>query len=406
MKPRALMVAAAVVVGAGGPVRSADAPDAPEVAAGTLRFRVHRIDAFPGGYQVSAADMNGDGRLDLIGLSTRPAALAWYENPGWRKHAIPVAGQGFIDLAPRDVDGDGRIDLALATDFDLRGGQTGRLHLLSRGPTGETWSARQIASEPNSHRLRWADVDGDGRSELIDVPITGPGATEPDYAVPARLVLLRPPAFESVLLDQRSHVVHGVRIVDWDRARGQEILTAGFEGVHLHSWQPRDRRWRRTHLAVGDQRPGPRRGASEVGLGRLGGARRFLATVEPWHGNQVVIYTPPAGRGLWRRRVIDDRLVESHALEVADLDRDGRDEIVAGYRGQGRQLLLYRAVDAAGVRWERSVIDDGDMATSGLWIADLNGDGRLDIVAIGSASGNLKWYENRSVSRSLGPRSE
>jgi hypothetical protein len=109
----------------------------------------------------------------------------------------------------------------------------------------------------------------------------------------------------------------------------------------------------------------------------------------------VVIYTPPAGRGPWRRRVIDDRLVESHALEVADLDGDGRDELVAGYRGKGRQLLLYRATDAAGRRWERTVLDDGDMATSGLWIADLNGDSRLDIVAIGSGSGNLKWYENR-----------
>jgi hypothetical protein len=366
-----------------------------EVVAGKMRFQPHRIDAFPGGYQVSVADLNGDGRPDVIGLSENPAALAWYQNPGWTRHPIPVKGEGFIDVAPLDVDGDRRIDLALATDFNVRRGETGRVHFLTRGRSGEAWTVRPIADEPNSHRLRWADVDGDGKQELINVPITGRGSKDPNYdAVPARLLLYRPPGWKPVVIDDRDHVVHGVRIVDWDGQRGQEILTAGFEGVHVYRWQ--DRRWHKTRLGEGDQRPGPRRGSSEVGLGKLARGRRFFATVEPWHGNQVVVYTPPAGAGLWNRRVIDDSLVEAHALAVGDLDGDGRDEIVAGFRGKGWRLLLYRAKDPAGGDWERVILDDGDMATSGVWIGDLNGDRRPDIVAIGSRSGNLKWYENRT----------
>jgi FG-GAP-like repeat len=365
--------------------------DEPEVVAGPLRFRAHRIDAFPGGYQVSVADLNGDGRPDVLGLSTNPAALAWYQNPAWTKHAISVDAKQLIDVAPLDADGDGRIDLALASDFNLRRSETGRLHFLTRGRSGETWTAREIAAEPTSHRLRWADVEGDGRRELVVVPIIGAGATEPAFAVPAPLALYRPPGWKRTVIDQAQHVVHGVRVVDWDARAGQELLTASFEGVNLFAW--RDRRWQRTAIGAGDQTPGPKRGASEVALGQLGKGGRFVAAVEPWHGHQVVVYTPPAGKGLWRRRVIDDSLVDAHALATGDLDGDGRDEIVAGFRGKGWRLLLYRSPD--GAAWERTVLDDGDMAASGVYLADLNQDGRLDIVAIGSASANLKWYESR-----------
>jgi hypothetical protein len=34
------------------------------------------------------------------------------------------------------------------------------------------------------------------------------------------------------------------------------------------------------------------------------------------------------------------------------------------------------------------------MAASGLVVADLNSDGRPDVVAIGASTGNVKWYEN------------
>ena len=40
------------------------------------------------------------------------------------------------------------------------------------------------------------------------------------------------------------------------------------------------------------------------------------------------------------------------------------------------------------------ILDNGGMAAAACAVADLNGDGRPDIVCIGSATANLKWYEN------------
>jgi len=55
------------------------------------------------------------------------------------------------------------------------------------------------------------------------------------------------------------------------------------------------------------------------------------------HGNQVVIYTPPAAGSsakFWQRNVLDDSLIEGHAVACGDLIGIGSDQIVIGWRGK------------------------------------------------------------------------
>lgn len=44
-------------------------------------------------------------------------------------------------------------------------------------------------------------------------------------------------------------------------------------------------------------------GSSEIKIGHLG-KRRFIAAIEPWHGNQAVVYTESGSQ--WKRHVIED----------------------------------------------------------------------------------------------------
>jgi hypothetical protein len=123
-------------------------------------------------------------------------------------------------------------------------------------------------------------------------------------------------------------------------------------------------------------------------VGHIGG-ERFLAAIEPWHGNEVVVYRNR--NGAWDREVIDDTLLDAHTIECVDLDGDGRDEIVAGFRGKPYGVNVYRW--NAG-KWSREILDRGTVSAAGCAIADLEGNGRPDIVCIGQATHNLKVWRN------------
>ncbi len=87
---------------------------------------------------------------------------------------------------------------------------------------------------------------------------------------------------------------------------------------------------------------------------------------------------------------------------VADLDGDGADEIIAGWRDTvpGKSppgINIYKANDGA-TAWQKHPLERGGVATEDLACADLNGDGRTDIVAVGRATGNVKIYWNEGAS--------
>ena len=77
-------------------------------APGVVRFEAHDVDAaFRGGYSVSVADFNKDGKPDVIANSLAVSELAWYENPTWTKHVIVPEMQQIVNQAMADLDGDG-----------------------------------------------------------------------------------------------------------------------------------------------------------------------------------------------------------------------------------------------------------------------------------------------------------
>ena len=360
------------------------------LAAAEPSFEAHVIEPeIPGGYQVAVADLNRDGRLDVIGLSGRGDTLYWYENPSWRRRPILDGMHRMITLAAADLDGDGVPEIALGTHF----GQTdesseGRVYVLRHNsdPT-EPWTAREIDRLPTTHRMRFVDIDSDGAVELVNSPLTGPGCRRPLFECETPLAYYETSDWKRREIPEArlDGVVHGMREADWG---GPVLLTASMGGV-VRFRLGSDGRWERRRLVAGDPADRPANGASEVRLGALDG-ERFLATIEPWHGDQVVVYRHQGG-GAWPREVIDDTLADGHALETADFDGDGADEIVSGFRGEGARLSLYRFSDG---NWERQVIDDGGMAAAGCEVADLDQDKDLDIVCIGASTANIVWYEN------------
>jgi hypothetical protein len=81
--------------------------------------------------------------------------------------------------------------------------------------SGRTWKLHYIDSIPTSHRIRWADVDGDLNQELVNLPIIGIGTQKPEYVVGAALSYYRIPPdpvnsrWEKRLIHPTLHMANG-----------------------------------------------------------------------------------------------------------------------------------------------------------------------------------------------------
>jgi hypothetical protein len=360
-----------------------------------LEFKRTVIDnAFPDAYQVEVADVNGDGKPDIVAVGG--GTCAWYENPTWTKRVItgPDRTPHIISSATADLDGDGKAEVAVAFDFAMEKPQRGKLLVAIVGPAGtRVGTFISLGDIESIHRLRAGDFDGDGRRELAVAPIFGPTTHPPaDTADPAELRVVsarkglkNPWTVELVGSDT---VLHAIDVVDLDADGRDDLLTAGNSGVIWHRREASGDWWHQK-LVPGADGDAPNRGASEVHLGKLGPDRPFLATIEPWHGSVVVIY--PGSDLLAQfgpRTVIDDTLDQGHALWVADVDGDGADEVFAGHRGTDARVSVYRF---DGKDWVRTVIDR-QITAQDLRGGDLDGDGTPDVVAVGGASHNVVWY--------------
>jgi hypothetical protein len=359
-------------------------------------------DEFFRGYQVKVADLNMDQLNDIIAISDRMPEIYWYENPGWQKHLVSDKTVRNIDIAPNDIDKDGFIDLALVCRFDLKeSDKGGYLYWLKNpGNISDEWNLSFIDSIPTSHRIQWIDLDCDGSNELINVPLVGRGAVAPDYAVPSELVYYKVKIKDGELIWKRNLIdnsitmCHGFEILRWDDDLFPDMLVAGFEGVFLFSNSTAG--WSKSLIGTGDRNPRPAQGASEVHSGFLG-KRQFIATIEPWHGNKVVVYTQIKKLGTpWQRNVIDTSLDNGHAIACIDLNYDGLDEIIAGCR-EGPQSIYIYSYNEDQQKWAKHTLDEGSMSAAGICIFDYNLDGWPDIVSCGNNTNNIVLYENQGI---------
>ena len=377
------------------------APTLPVPVAPSAPFYTHVVaTGIKGGYQVVAADMNNDGKIDLIGLGNQETDLTWYENPYWTPHVIVRGMTRMINVAAADTNKDGIPELALAHGFNANPAQggSGNISILtSTGDPKALWTIKEIDAIPSSHRVRFAVIGGE--TWLINAPIvnakTRDGFNDPDH-LPVPLRAYRAPAWKpETIAEANLGVVHGLFVGDWDGDGRPDVLTAGYSGVFAHSLG-RGGTWTRTELAKGDPAAWPRGGASEIAVGTVRG-KHFFVTDEPFHGNQVVVYQQ-APDGTWPRNVIDTEINNAHSLALVDVDGDGTSEIVSGgtrgaagaARGTKPGVFFYRAADPAVQKWERMVLDP-NIASNSCVVADINGDRRPDVACIDDS---LKWYEN------------
>ena len=371
-----------------------------------LRVRPQVIDAaIQIGYGLAIADVDGDGKADILLADAKQ--IVWYRAPKWEKFVMAenLTPKDNVCLAARDLDGDGKAEVAVGAEWNPGDTVGSGAVFLLEAPADRTqrWTPRKLPHEPTTHRMHW--MRGIDRSWFLAVlPLHGRGnqngagagvellGYEWPWTATSRPVPLM--AKQSPL-----HLTHNFDLVAGQgTATGETLLLAAKEGVRSID-APANRSAPQPVTAIN---------VGEVRRGALPGGGRFIATIEPMHGNELAVYRAPSNQAAssgadWtdRRTLLDDKLIQGHGLATGDLLGIGSDQIVVGWRGAKAGdkvgLKLYAATDAGGETWKlHALIDDNQMACEDLRIADLDGDGRPDIIAAGRATKNVIIYWNET----------
>ncbi len=376
-------------------------------------FKAQTIDSSISiGYGVAVGDVDGDGKPDILIADQKQ--FAWYQNPEWERHVMVenLTEHDNVCIAARDIDGDGKVEVAVGAQWNPGDTEnSGSVHYLQpQNDRTMPWTPIALTHEPVVHRMRWVCI-GEDQFVLVVAPLHGRGNINGNGRG-TRLLAYQPPSdpasqpWQITLLDDQFHISHNFDVGQWNSldsdSTSEEIAYLGKEGAMLVGRH--DDKWQKNMLPVIE-------GGGEIRMGRLKEKGRFLATVEPFHGDKLVVYEYPAAEIMLRptRTLIDPNLAQGHALATGDFLDRGSDQIVVGWRntnGAGKfGIMIYWKAEPSGepqqsnpkdADWIGRWVDDNEMACEDLQVADLDGDGDLDIVASGRSTHNLKIYWNQN----------
>lgn len=377
-------------------------------------FKIVQIDnKIEIGYGVAVADVDGDKKPDILLADKKQ--FVWYRNPTWEKFVLAenLTEKDNVCIAARDIDGDGKCEIAVGAEWNPNDTENSGaiFYLVPPSDRTQKWEAVKLPHEPTVHRMKWVK-NIEGKFDLVVVPLHGRG-NKNGQGNGVKILAYKIPAdpkqpWKTELIDDSLHLTHNLTLVDWAMGDDEELLVASREGVFRFVRMREKPGWKKSQYIGGaDATYFIPSGAGEVRTGKLADGRDFIATIEPMHGNSLAIYTTPKGDrpiSFSARSTLSSSLAEGHALACADFLGIGSDQVVVGWRAKDANgkvgLAVYDfeinpAPDSRGIRATEDFCDN-TIACEDLVVADLNADGKPDIVASGRATKNVKAYFNQS----------
>jgi hypothetical protein len=346
-----------------------------------------------GAYDVHVADMDGDGDLDIVSASYVDHTIAWYENdgaadPSWTAANIATSAIGARDVHVADMDGDGDLDIvsASATDDTIAWYE-------NDGAANPSWTAADIATSADSaYDVHVADMDGDGDLDIVSASGTddtiawyeNDGASDPSWT--------------AADIATSANGARDVHVADMDGDGDLDIVSASKNDDTI-AWYENDGTadpsWAAADIATTAD------GAFDVKVGDMDGdgdidiiSASSLDDTIAWYENDG------ASDPSWTAADIATSADGAYDVHVVDLDGDGDLDIVSA-SGNDDTIAWYENDGAADPSWSAADIATSADDVRGVHVADMDGDGDLDIVSASVLDDTIAWYESNAADKNL-----
>ena len=411
---------------------------------GTGGFTRSELATGIGNHESRLADLDDDGDLDILIKPWQwdlPRVDVWLQNgtatnpylplDQWQRHVIdPAKPARSVFIAPADLDDDGFTDLV-----------TGAWWYRNPGVPEGTW-VRNEFGDPLNNLAVVSDFDGDGDPDVLGTQGDGSDANSAlvwarndgggtfttltnvdsgvgDFLQGATAGIFENGQWEVALSWHAGGPIQAVTVPtdpstdQWvvrelspvgqaEELSAGDIDRDGDTDLLLGTlWLRNDGGSFSSHqLSTTADTPDRNKLADVNGDGRLDAIVGFEGINSPDRMVRLVWFEQPADpTGLWAEHVIDV-IVAPMSLDVADMDGDGDLDVVAGEHEltvEDGRLFVYENADGVGGAWVPHLVFTGDEHHDGSQVVDIDSDGDLDLVSIGWWHDRVVVYENLAI---------
>ena len=352
--------------------------------------------AFNGARSVFAADLDGDGDLDVLSASVYDAKIAWYENTDGfgafgPQQVITTSADGAQAVFAADLDGDGDFDVLSASWTDNKIAWYENTDGL--GGFGPQQAISAMA--PGAASVFAADLDGDGDHDVISA-----SAVDNKIAWHENTDGLGKFGSEQVITTAAVGAI-SVFATDLDGDGDKDAISASGIDDKVAWHENTD----------GQGVFGPRQvittladGALSVFAADLDGDGDKDVLSASHNDNKIAWYENTDGLGAFGpQQVVTTAVNRATSVFVADLDGDGDQDVLSASRND-HKIAWYKNTNGQGAFSTQRVITTSAEYASAVFAADLDRDGDQDVLSASVRDDKIAWYENTDGLGTFGPQ--
>jgi hypothetical protein len=367
-------------------------------------FQAHAMETSTSGIAgLHVADIDGDGDMDVLATSIDGDAVSWWENRGgspvaWTRHSVGGTFEAALYAHGADVDGDGRVDV-IATG----GGPDAGVVAWWRNDGGDpaAWPQQILAQDfMGASGVVSGDFDGDGATDILAA------ATEDSEIAWWQNSGTDPAAWTKYVITDGFQGVQSVMAVDLDGDGRVDVLGgSGPDGGNRNqvAWWRNEGgdpvAWTKQTIAEGFTF------AHWVHADDVDNDGRTDVLGMSYMGNEVAWWQNGGGASpTWTKQTIDASFTHALTVCTADMDGDGDLDVLGTAWTPDHEVAWWEAEGTfPDIEWRKHTIAHSFTGAWPLVAADLDGDGDQDVVAgadvlnSGGQSAPLTWWENLGI---------